>query len=85
MGILSWIVFGLIAGLIARWIMPGRDPQGCIITIVLGIVGAFVGGFIGTQLGFGNVTGFNLHSFLIAVGGSVLVLVIYHLVAGRKR
>jgi uncharacterized membrane protein YeaQ/YmgE (transglycosylase-associated protein family) len=85
MGILSWIVFGLIAGLIARWIMPGRDPQGCIITIVLGIVGAFVGGFIGTRLGFGTVTGFNLNSFLIAVGGSVLVLVIYHLVAGRKR
>jgi uncharacterized membrane protein YeaQ/YmgE (transglycosylase-associated protein family) len=84
MGMLSWIVFGLLAGLVARWIMPGKGPQGCVVTVLLGIVGAFVGGYIGTRLGFGTVTGFNLHSFLIAVGGAVLVLVIYHLITGRR-
>lgn len=77
MGILSWIIFGLIAGVIAKLLMPGRDPGGCIITILLGVAGAFVGGFIGTQLGFGSVTGFDFRSFLIAVLGAVLLLLIY--------
>lgn len=71
MNILSWIIFGLIAGVLAKMISPGKnDPQGCIVTIVLGILGAFVGGFIGNRLGFGQVTGFNLKSFGIAVLGS---------------
>jgi uncharacterized membrane protein YeaQ/YmgE (transglycosylase-associated protein family) len=60
MGILSWIVMGLIVGSLAKWIMPGKDPGGIIVTIFLGIAGAFVGGFIGSILGFGTVTGFNL-------------------------
>jgi uncharacterized membrane protein YeaQ/YmgE (transglycosylase-associated protein family) len=77
MGILSWIVFGLIAGFLAKFLMPGRAPHGIVVTIILGILGALVGGFIATQLGFGDVNGFNLMSFLIAVGGAVLVLIGY--------
>ncbi len=77
MGILSWIVFGLIAGAIAKLIMPGKDPGGIIVTILLGIAGALVGGFIGTALGFGGVEGFDIGSFLIAVVGAILLLVAY--------
>jgi uncharacterized membrane protein YeaQ/YmgE (transglycosylase-associated protein family) len=75
-----WIVLGLIAGIIAKFLMPGRDPGGFIITIILGIVGAVVGGFISTRLGFGDVTGFNLPSIVIAVLGSLVLLFIYRVV-----
>ena len=71
MGILSWIVMGLIVGLLAKFIMPGKDPGGIIITILIGIAGGFVGGFIGSFLGLGTVTGFNVGSFLLAIGGAV--------------
>lgn len=76
MGILSWIVMGLIVGIFAQWIIPGKSNsrRGLVITIVLGITGAFVGGYIASQLGFGDVTGFNLRSLLIATGGAVLLL-----------
>lgn len=77
MGLLSWIVFGLLAGIIAKFLMPGRDGGGIIITILLGIAGAVVGGFIGSALGLGDVTGFNFRSFIIAVGGAILVLLLY--------
>ncbi|HEY1382263.1 MAG TPA: GlsB/YeaQ/YmgE family stress response membrane protein [Dongiaceae bacterium] len=79
MGWLIWIVLGLVAGIIAKLIMPGRDPGGFIVTIILGIVGALVGGFISTRLGFGDVTGFNLPSILIAVLGAILLLIIYRM------
>jgi uncharacterized membrane protein YeaQ/YmgE (transglycosylase-associated protein family) len=78
-----WIVLGLIAGILAKWIMPGRDPGGFIVTIILGIVGALIGGFISVQLGFGDVTGFNLPSILIAVLGAMLLLFIYRMVKSR--
>ena len=74
MGILSWIVLGLIVGALAKWIMPGRDPGGLIVTILLGIAGAFVGGYLATLLGLGTVTGFNLGSVAIATGGAFLLL-----------
>lgn len=77
MGILSWIVMGLIVGLLARLVMPGTDKAGIIITILLGIAGAFVGGFIGSLLGIGTFTGFNLVSILLAIGGAVLLLLLY--------
>jgi len=77
MGIFAWIVLGLIAGVLAKFIMPGRDPGGIIITILLGIGGAVVGGFIGTQLGFGDISGLDLRSLAIAVGGGVLLLFVY--------
>src|SRR4030066_55231 len=72
MGILSWIVMGLIVGILAKFILPGKDPGGIIITILIGIAGAFVGGFIGSFLGLGTVTGFNVGSLLLAIGGPVL-------------
>ena len=77
MGFLSWIVLGLIVGLLAKWIMPGKDPGGIIITILLGIAGAFVGGFIGSLLGFGSITGFNIVSLVLAVAGALIILFIY--------
>jgi uncharacterized membrane protein YeaQ/YmgE (transglycosylase-associated protein family) len=77
MGILSWIVFGLIAGALAKLIMPGNDPGGIIVTTVLGIVGALAGGFIAVQLGYGDVTGFNLGSFVIAILGALALLAGY--------
>jgi uncharacterized membrane protein YeaQ/YmgE (transglycosylase-associated protein family) len=79
MGILSWIVMGLIVGVLAKFIMPGKDPGGLIITIVIGIAGAFVGGFVGSRLGLGTVTGFNAGSILVAIGGAVLLLILYRL------
>ncbi len=84
MSILLWILFGLIAGAIAKFLMPGKGPGGLIVTIALGIVGALVGGFIGTQLGFGDISGFNLNSMLLAVGGGVLVLFLYGLLARAR-
>jgi len=77
MGILTWIITGLIVGVVAKLIMPGKDPGGFIITILLGIGGAFVGGFIGNLVGLGSVSGFNLGSFLLATGGAILLLIIY--------
>lgn len=81
MGIISWIVFGLIAGIVAKFLMPGRDGGGFILTIVLGIVGAVVGGWISTALGYGTVDGFNLGSFVVAVIGALVVLFIYRKIA----
>ncbi|MGH8770339.1 MAG: GlsB/YeaQ/YmgE family stress response membrane protein [Burkholderiales bacterium] len=80
MGIISWIVFGLIAGAIAKLIMPGDDPGGFIVTILLGVAGALIGGFIGTALGFGEVTGFNFGSFVIAIVGAFVLLLIYRMI-----
>ncbi len=84
MGILSWIIMGLIAGVIAKFIMPGRDPGGIIITILLGIVGAFIGGYIASFLGLGTITGFNLGSFLIATAGAILLLILYRALKKKK-
>lgn len=80
MGIIAWIVFGLIAGVIAKLLMPGRDGGGFILTCILGIVGAVVGGWLATMFGIGgSISGFNLHRFLVAVVGAIVVLVIFRL------
>ena len=84
MGFVSWIVFGLVAGILAKVIMPGRDPGGLIVTILLGIGGALVGGYIGTRLGFGTVSGLDLRSLAISVGGAVLLLFLYRLLKRRR-
>lgn len=77
MGVIVWIIFGLISGAIAKLLMPRDIPGGFVMTVILGIIGAVVGGFIGTFLGFGKVTGFNLHSFFVAVVGALVVLFAY--------
>jgi len=83
MGIISWIIFGLIAGALAKLLLPGKDPVVCLITILLGVVGASLGGWIGTQLGFGTVQGFDIRSFGIAILGAVILLLLYRLLRGR--
>jgi len=80
-GILGWIVFGLIVGVIAKLLMPGRDPGGIIVTMLIGIVGAIFGGYIGRALGFyGPNQGAGI---LMSIVGAVLLLAIYRMVAGR--
>lgn len=81
MGILSWIIFGLIAGILAKWIMPGKDGGGFFMTILLGIVGAVVGGWISTLFGFGKVDGFNF----VASWLPLLVRLLCYLSTGRLK
>lgn len=83
MGILTWIIFGLIAGAIAKFIMPGNQNMGWLMTIILGIVGAFVGGWIGTMLGLGTVDEFDFGSIALAVVGALIVLWIYGMATRR--
>ena len=85
MGIIGWIVFGLIAGVIVKLLMPGRDPGGCIITMLLGVAGAFVGGFLYRLLtGRAVFFQFDLGSFVVAILGAIVILAIYRLVLGRR-
>ncbi len=84
MGILAWIFVGLIAGVLGKLIMPGDDPGGIIVTILIGIVGAFVGGFVMNLLGFGDVSGFNIYSILVATLGAIILLAIYRAVVGGR-
>ena len=84
MGVLSWIILGLIVGIIAKILTPGKDPGGFIMTIILGITGAFIGGFISSAIGLGRVTGFDIRSLGIAVVGSILILLIYRRLKKRN-
>jgi uncharacterized membrane protein YeaQ/YmgE (transglycosylase-associated protein family) len=82
MGVIGWIIFGLIVGIVAKFLMPGRDPGGFVITIVLGIIGALLGGYLGRALGWygeGEPAG-----FIVAVIGAILVLALYRMVVGRR-
>jgi len=86
MGVISWIVVGLIAGLLAKLLMPGDDPGGLIITTILGMAGALVGGFLVGLLGGVGITGFNIWSVLVATLGAVILLAVYRaLLGGRRR
>ncbi len=83
MGILGWIVFGLVAGAIAKLLMPGKDPGGIIVTMLLGIVGAVLGGFVGQSMGLygpGESAG-----MLMSIVGAIVVLVLYRMLVGRRR
>ena len=84
---LHWIVLGLIAGSLSKFLMPGRDPAGCLITVALGIVGALLGGWIGSHLGWGAVsaTGFSIRSIALATLGAIVLLSIGRLVARLRR
>ncbi len=72
-----WAIFGLVAGAIAKFLTPGDDPGGYIITSIIGVIGAYIGGFIGTILGFGGVQGFDFTSIVLAVIGSIILLIGY--------
>ncbi len=85
MGIIGWIVLGLLAGLIAKAIMPGNDPGGFIVTALIGIVGAVVGGFIGSSLGIGDVDEFfDISTWLCAIGGALVLLLLYRVITGGR-
>ncbi len=84
MGIISWLLIGLIAGALGKLIMPGDDPGGFIVTILLGVAGAFVGGFI-TQSILGMGSGGFIWTIIVATLGAVIVLAIYRAIAGRRR
>ncbi len=85
MGILTWIVFGLIAGIIAKLLTPGRDPGGCIITMLIGVAGAFVGGFLYELLtGRQQMMQFDFGSLAVAVIGAVILLILFRLLTGPR-
>jgi len=85
MTLATWILLGLVAGAIAKFLTPGRDPGGCIITIIIGIVGALLGGWLATVLGWGGaVSGFNIPSLVTATLGSILLLILWRMIRGRR-
>ena len=81
-GWLGWILIGLLAGLIAKAITPGRDPGGCLVTIVIGIAGAVLAGFVGQQMGWYDQN--EGAGFLAAIVGAILILIVYRMIAGRR-
>ncbi len=83
MGFISWIVVGLIAGLLAKWIMPGEGLGGLLITLLLGMAGASLGGFVVSLLGGTGMTGFNVWSILVAIFGAIILLFLYSLITRR--
>lgn len=86
MSIISWIIFGLLAGIVAKLLMPGRDPGGCIITMLLGVAGAFVGGYLYSFFtGQPFIARFSLGSFIVAVLGAIVILLIYRAIFGSRR
>ncbi|WP_329500614.1 GlsB/YeaQ/YmgE family stress response membrane protein [Kitasatospora herbaricolor] len=86
MGVIAWILIGLLAGAIAKALMPGRDPGGLIVTILIGIAGGLLGGWLGKVIfGVDSIDGFfDLSTWIAAIVGSLLVLVVYRAVAGRR-
>ena len=85
MHIIGWLLFGLVGGVVGKFLMPGRDRAGFVITALFGIVGALVGGFLFDAFGATGVTGLNIWSMIVAVVGSIVVLLIYNAVMGRRR
>lgn len=87
MGIIGWIVLGLLAGLLAKAILPGDDPGGIIVTTLIGIAGAFLGGLIASALGLGDPLDefFDISTWIAALVGAILLLLIYRMIVGRGR
>ena len=86
MGIIGWIILGLLAGFIAKAILPGDDPGGIIVTAILGVVGALLAGFIATAIGFGDPIDefFDFSTWVAAIIGAIILLLIYRVVVGRR-
>ncbi|MEP6691311.1 MAG: GlsB/YeaQ/YmgE family stress response membrane protein [Gemmatimonadaceae bacterium] len=86
MTVISWLIFGLVVGALAKYLMPGRDPPGCILTVVLGIAGAFIGGWIGSLFGWGHAMSINfeLRSVALATLGAMVVLLAGRVVLRRR-
>lgn len=84
MGILSWIILGLIAGALAKLILPGKQGGGWIVTILLGIAGAFIGGWLGSLVGLGSVDGFNIGTLVTAVVGAIVLLLVWGAISKRS-
>lgn len=84
MGIIAWIFLGLVAGALAKFIMPGKDPGGIFVTILIGIVGGVLGGFLGTFIGLGKIESFDLGGIFIATLGAILLLIIYRIVRKKQ-
>ncbi|MFJ9341913.1 GlsB/YeaQ/YmgE family stress response membrane protein [Streptomyces sp. NPDC101733] len=86
MGIIAWILLGLLAGAIAKALTPGRDPGGCLVTILIGVIGGLLGGWLGKVLfGVDSINGFfDLSTWIAAIAGSVVLLLLYRLVTGRR-
>jgi uncharacterized membrane protein YeaQ/YmgE (transglycosylase-associated protein family) len=82
MGILAWILFGLVVGIIAKLLMPGRDPGGFIVTILLGIAGALLGGFVGRAMGFYGTN--ESAGWIMSILGAIILLVLYRMMARRR-
>ncbi|MFD8566823.1 GlsB/YeaQ/YmgE family stress response membrane protein [Streptomyces sp. NPDC057694] len=87
MGIIAWIVIGLLAGAIAKLLLPGKDPGGIIITMLIGIAGGLLGGWLGKVIfGVDSIDGFfNLSTWVAAIVGSLILLILYRLVTGNRR
>lgn len=85
MGLGSWMLMGLVAGAIAKFLLPGKDPGGCIMTSVIGVIGAMIGGLLATYLDFGGISGFDIRSLVIATLGAIILLIVLRLFKGDKR
>ena len=87
MGIIGWILLGLLAGIVAKAILPGDDPGGLIVTLLLGVAGALLGGLVARALGLGDPIDefFDISTWLAAIAGAIVLLLIYRLVTGRRR
>ena len=85
MGLGSWILMGLLAGAIGKFLLPGKDPGGCITTVLIGVAGALVGGFIATYFGFGGISGFDPRSLVVATLGAILLLAVLRVFRGDTK
>ncbi len=85
MSFISWIIFGLVAGTVAKMVHPGRNPGGCLVTVLLGVGGAMLGGWIGTQLGWGRADEWSWRAMGLAVIGSLAILISYRILFGKPR
>ena len=85
MGLGSWILMGLLSGAVAKYLLPGKDPGGCVVTTLIGVAGALLGGFVATYLGFGGLSGFDIRSFVIATLGAFLLLLLLRVLSGGRK